>query len=473
MSHRVDAIEKQRRIVCDPNGTSRYWCFTLNNPTIIDEKKLQTIAKVEKGNLIQHLIYSKEKGLENNTLHLQGAILLPLEKRRTRLKTLKNRIGINTLHLERGWGQDKNGNFKPDKASYKKLVNYCIELKTNEEKSNGKEVWEYPNNYYSNLSKQIKPTKQTKRQILELAYKGELTKINNIDRAIYHDEIIKIYGRGIKFQNLYYRQKNCNYSYTFNLLLTGKTSVGKTIRIFQHVIKNINRFFELYWCPEHNIPFVPLEFYRKQRLKYWDDYKFQEIVWIEEVDRNFFKNNTSRLKEWLDGEPFPCEVKHGNLPTIRPLFTLMTSNKTLEDLCGINEEDYDPEELYKPLKERILIVNVESFDQYIKFPDYNLLWKYFSTINEVRIEMDKLSENQFVKLSNEEDFKKTLEEFRKNKQKETTEPPSERECDTEQENEPILLDSEDEGRLRNISNKNNTSSYKQNMEPCTKKRKIN
>lgn len=71
--------------------------------------------------------------------------------------------------------------------------------------------------------------------------------------------------------------------------------------------------------------------YLKGKNKWWDNYKGQDNVIIED----FGKSDVwlgDRLKEWADKWPFVAEVKNGQLDEIRPKKVMVTSNYRIEDL---------------------------------------------------------------------------------------------------------------------------------------------
>lgn len=90
------------------------WCFTLNNYKSEDEEKL----KIYFDTYCRYMIYGYEEGEKEHTKHLQGYFQLKL---RDRLNTIKNKMGINTIHLEHQRASDndqarsycmKDNNFK-------------------------------------------------------------------------------------------------------------------------------------------------------------------------------------------------------------------------------------------------------------------------------------------------------------------------------------------------------------------------
>lgn len=78
-------------------GQSKYWCFTLNNPT---ETEIQSVEAWPHLVDVTWMTYGRETG-ESGTPHLQGYIIFTVVKR---FRTVKSYLGINRLHLERRLG---------------------------------------------------------------------------------------------------------------------------------------------------------------------------------------------------------------------------------------------------------------------------------------------------------------------------------------------------------------------------------
>lgn len=78
----------------------------------------------------------------------------------------------------------------------------------------------------------------------------------------------------------------------------------------------------------------------KDLNKWWDGYKGQEVVLIEEWSP---KNDctASALKKWADRYPFNGQIKGGTLELIRPKKIIVTSNYTIEE-CFPDERDSGP-----------------------------------------------------------------------------------------------------------------------------------
>lgn len=76
-----------------PSPQGKYWCFTLNNYTVEEEKHVGYLAT---GEHVTYIIFGRERG-ENGTPHLQG--YLELTKKR-RLGFVKKLDGLARAHIE-------------------------------------------------------------------------------------------------------------------------------------------------------------------------------------------------------------------------------------------------------------------------------------------------------------------------------------------------------------------------------------
>lgn len=80
------------------------------------------------------------------------------------------------------------------------------------------------------------------------------------------------------------------------------------------------------WWARHEYPNA----YLKTCNKWWDGYKGEEEVIIEDLDPDHCKHLAHHCKIWLDIYAFPCEIKGGKL-NARPKKIIITSNYTIEE----------------------------------------------------------------------------------------------------------------------------------------------
>lgn len=80
--------------------------------------------------------------------------------------------------------------------------------------------------------------------------------------------------------------------------------------------------------------------YPKGKNKWWDGYRDEETVVIEDVDPADGAWIAYFLKIWGDKYPFIAEIK-GKAKEIRPKRIIVTSNYRLKECMG-RTEDYDP-----------------------------------------------------------------------------------------------------------------------------------
>lgn len=158
------------------SNQSKYssFCFTLNNYSSDQEKLLGDFYN----NYCEYMIYGHEEGEETHTPHLQGFLQL---KNRMRLTTLKNKLGISTIHLEATKGTAKDN------------INYC--------KKDGNNIIEYGepivkgsnSRVKNNLREKIKECRSWKECLeiegIEKHLKFAREYFNHIERK--YDEVYK------------------------------------------------------------------------------------------------------------------------------------------------------------------------------------------------------------------------------------------------------------------------------------------
>lgn len=93
--------------------------------------------------------------------------------------------------------------------------------------------------------------------------------------------------------------------------------------------------------------------YPKPRNKWWDGYKNQDVVILEEVCPTDADWLAPLLKIWADHYPFIAEMK-GRSIMIRPKKLIVTSNYSLEDIFTKTED-------LEPLKRRFKQIHMMGY----------------------------------------------------------------------------------------------------------------
>lgn len=226
-----------------------------------------------------YYVYGKEVG-ESGTPHLQGYV------------RFKNPVGFNRIkqllpraHIER------------QKGTCLEAANYC------------KKDGDY--NEWGVLDTGTGLTaKERWRAIVDAAERGDMEYI----RDEFPGEYLRYYDRLLRLRS----RHSSILDELQNEWWYGPTGTGKSRRVWAEY-------------PDH---------YPKQLNKWWDGYRDEEVVVIEEwAPKN--EMTASGLKIWADRYPFSCEVKGGCIRRIRPKKIIVTSNYSMEQ-CFERVEDLEP-----------------------------------------------------------------------------------------------------------------------------------
>jgi len=96
-----------------------------------------------------------------------------------------------------------------------------------------------------------------------------------------------------------------------------------------------------------------VKYYPKPLNKWWEHYKNQQAILIEELDPDNIKFHSTNLKTWVDEYPFIADKKNSSL-FIRPKVFVVTSQYTIEEVCA-----HDPK-LYEAINRRFHLVHIAS-----------------------------------------------------------------------------------------------------------------
>lgn len=241
----------------------RDYCFTLNNPTDHDKELARQLASNSK---VRYLILGNEKG-DSGTPHIQGYVYCTNAVVFSTIQKLLPRA-----HIEPCKGTpDHNIEYCSKSGDYIEYGDRPINQKRKGEK--GAEYWE------SNK---------------KLAISGELDLVD--------PKLFLTHYRSLKCITADHRTMPEDLPDCDNYWYYGDTGTGKSYKA-----RNDN--------PGH---------YLKMCNKWWDDYKNEDVVIIEDFDKAHAVLG-HHLKIWADRYAFPAEIKGGKL-NLRPRKIIVTSN---------------------------------------------------------------------------------------------------------------------------------------------------
>jgi len=249
---------------------TRFWCFTLNNPTDDDRGE---IALATLGGNIGYLTYQPERG-ENGTPHLQGFVYFP--NRRT-MGGAKQLLGVTRVHLESMRG------------SVRQAIDYCHKDDTRDG-SVGYGMFEYGD------SAGI-PSNNGQGSRSDLSSFGDRIRAGESLQEIAEEDFTTYvkYHRGIaSWINLQYQSKPCGRGVIPDaprvLWLYGTAGSGKTRAAVEE-------------ADTKSVYFKPAD------SKWWCGYAQEECVILDDFRANWFP--FSYLLRLLDIYPLSVEVKGG------------------------------------------------------------------------------------------------------------------------------------------------------------------
>jgi len=266
--------------------TSKYraWCFTLNNYTLYDEQNIQQVLS----RFTRYIVYGREVAPETGTPHLQGYVYFHNARQRKAVSRLLPRARLDVA----------NGSATQNRV-------YCTK----------------ENDFFELGDMPIEKTEARMRggmanaarytNAVELARKGDMDSIRESD-----PQMFLIHGP--RLESLYSPEARPLEGSLHHEWWVGPSGSGKS-----------RLLWELY--PKH---------FAKALNKWWDGFRHQEVVAIEEWSP---KNDctASSLKKWADRYPFPGEIKGGCLQGLRPKKIIVLSNYTPQQ-CFLSQEDLDP-----------------------------------------------------------------------------------------------------------------------------------
>lgn len=250
-----------------PEGRSRGWCWTINNPTFDDLLSVEELK-----NHVNYYVYGNERGTDRETPHWQGFLYCDTKLSFSRVKQLLPRA-----HVE------------PQRGSTNQAIEYC-------KKEGDWTEWGSPPDHGGGRTQRDKW-----RRLIELSKLGEWERIE----LEFPGEWIRYGGRlrSLRVRTTTPIDGDLEHEWWY-----GPTGTGKSRQLWTQY-------------PEH---------YAKEINKWWDGYQDQDVVAIEEW-APCFEMLASKLKIWADRYPFNAEVKGGTLLRIRPKKLIVLSNYKIEE----------------------------------------------------------------------------------------------------------------------------------------------
>lgn len=259
---------------------SRHWCFTLNNPDGPPDEFLDHIK-----DWVDYGVVGFEQG-ERGTYHLQGYFCLKVKNRLTWLRAYFS----------------PDAHFEIKRGTPQQAADYC--------KKDGyfEEFGVLP------LEQQVAGGNKRKAEFAEAYSLAKTQKVSDVEPELqikYLHTLNKIADRELAIKS--------ELDNTCGVWIYGPPGSGKT------------RF------ARGNYTERAEDVYLKLPNKWWDHYKGQDVVLMDDVDPTTCKYLVQYFKQWMDRYPFKCEYK-GGARDIRPLVFLITSNYSIEE-CFPGQHD--------------------------------------------------------------------------------------------------------------------------------------
>lgn len=259
---------------------SKHWCFTINNPTRDDRKKINDAQEQ-----ISYIIINKEVG-DTGTPHYQGYVCFEEQLRATQVKVILPR---SHLEIKRG--------------TVEEAIHYCKKpvegcnckhcVKARPQRPNFQEYGEVP------LTKG-EATKEKWANMYEHAKKGDFEEIPKNMLIRYYPAFKRIAQDN--------PEKPKDLETLGNLWITAPTGYGKSRYVR-----------DLY-----------PDFYDKAPNKWFVGYKGEETILLDDLGPEHCKYLAWYIKRWADLYSFPMETKGGGRQ-IRPKRVVVTSQYTIEE----------------------------------------------------------------------------------------------------------------------------------------------
>lgn len=242
-----------------------------------------------------------EKG-EGGQLHLQGYVQLDVKQRLTQLKKLPK---ANTVHWEPARGDEESNE------------RYCT-------KENGEIL------RHGDEPRIINAGKRAKRDYATALEMAKADNIDNIDPTL----LVQYFRTWQLIKDSYAAKANDLAAGSKMMWIYGPTGTGKS-RSARQLFEDMGEVF-----------------YNKLQNKWWDHYKNERCVLIDDLGLETGRALVNFLKLWLDMYVFKAEYKGGAMD-IRPRLIVITSNYHPHEIFGETKD-------FEPIMRRLSVIYVGS-----------------------------------------------------------------------------------------------------------------
>jgi len=280
----------------------RGWCFTLNNYTAFDEEHIKTYIQ----SLARYLVYGREVG-KDGTAHLQGYVYFHNQRQRKAVSRMLPRAHLSPANGSAA----QNRVYCTKDGDFYEFGDIPMEREMAQRKGGAGNAARYST-------------------AIQHAESGHLSIVRRDDPQLY-------LLHGVRLESLYAPNPLPLDGELLHEWWVGPSGSGKS-----------RLLWELY--PKH---------FAKALNKWWDRYKHEDVVAIEEWAP---KNDctASSLKKWADRYPFPGEIKGGCMQRLRPKKIIVLSNYTPQQ-CFLNSEDLEP------ILRRFTVINFPTQEPHARF----------------------------------------------------------------------------------------------------------
>lgn len=274
---------------------AKHWVFTINNYTQEDEERISASLPE-----MEYLVYGYEIG-EKGVPHLQGYVCM---KNKKLLSAMSKIFPRAYLEVKRG-SVEEAALYCKKGGIFRECGDPPVE-QTHNATAAANEIWE-----------------DTKAKALE----NRLDEINAEHYIKYYGTLRKIYRD--KMNETIPSDLNWTNGHSPNQWIYGDSGTGKSRKA-----RGENPGF-----------------YLKMNNKWWEDYRNEDVVLIEDVGMTHLWMGDF-LKIWADRYGFRCELKFGSI-TLRPRKIVVTSNYHPKEI-------WPDENVWKPLLRRFQLVEMKG-----------------------------------------------------------------------------------------------------------------